>query len=46
MGHVAGMDPERLLRGWGIALLAVSALLGFVQQRHRARPEAFAPKER
>jgi hypothetical protein len=36
------MDPERLLRGCGIALLAVSALLGFVQQRHRARPEAFA----
>lgn len=36
------MDPERLLLGWGIGLLAVSALLGFVQHRHRARPEAFA----
>lgn len=36
------MDPERLLLGWGIALLAVSALLGFVQNRHRTHPEVFA----
>lgn len=42
MGHIAGTDPERLLLGWGIALLAVSALLGFVQQRHRAHAESFA----
>jgi len=42
MEHLTRMDPERLLLVGGIALLAVSALLGFVQHRHRAQPEAFA----
>src|SRR4051794_24372562 len=42
MGHITRVDPERLLVGWGIVLLAVSALLGFVQHHHRARREAFA----
>jgi hypothetical protein len=36
------IEPARLLLVAGIALLAVSALLGFVQYRHRERPEAFA----
>ena len=42
MAKIPGIDPERLLLVGGIALLAVSALLGFVQHRYRARPEAFA----
>ena len=36
------MDPERLLVVSGTLLLAVSALLGFVQHRHRKQPDAFA----
>jgi hypothetical protein len=42
MEKLEGMDPERLLLVWGVALLAVAALLGFVQHRHRTRPESFA----
>ena len=42
MNEITRFGPERLLLVAGIALLAVSALLGFVQERHRARPEAFA----
>src|SRR5438045_2453430 len=42
MGHGTAIDPERLLLGCGIVLLALSALLGFVQQRHRGQPELFA----
>jgi hypothetical protein len=36
------MDSEKLLVVSGTLLLAVSALLGFVQHRHRERPAAFA----
>ena len=36
------MDPQRLLLVCGTVLLAISALLGFVQYRHRQRPEKFA----
>ncbi|MGC4093272.1 MAG: hypothetical protein QM756_36355 [Polyangiaceae bacterium] len=36
------MGSERLLFISGTLLLAVSALLGFVQHRHRKRPHAFA----
>jgi len=36
------MESERLLFVSGTLLLAVSALLGFVQHGHRDRPEAFA----
>ena len=42
MEAITALDPGRLLVLTGIPLLAVSALLGFVQQRHRERPEAFA----
>jgi hypothetical protein len=35
------MNTERLLIASGIVLLAVSALLGFVQHRYRRQPEAF-----
>ncbi len=36
------MDAERALLAAGTVLLAGSSLLGFVQHRTRARPEAFA----
>lgn len=36
------MNSSRALLSSGILLLTVSALLGFVQYRHRDRPEAFA----
>jgi hypothetical protein len=36
------MESEKLLFVFGIVLLAVSALLGFVQHRYREQPEAFA----
>jgi len=36
------MSSEKLLFVAGVVLLAVSALLGFVQYRNRGRPEAFA----
>jgi hypothetical protein len=36
------MTTMRVLLIGGTVLLAISALLGFVQQRHRERPEAFA----
>ena len=36
------MEPVRPLLVSGILLLAVSALLGFVQERHRNSPEKFA----
>jgi hypothetical protein len=36
------MESARLLLVSGILLLAVSALLGFVQEQHRNSPEKFA----
>jgi hypothetical protein len=36
------MDSGRVLLTSGLILLSISALLGFVQQRHRDAPEAFA----
>lgn len=36
------MDATQLLIAFGLVLLAVAALLGFVQERHRDRPEQFA----
>jgi hypothetical protein len=36
------MEPTRSLLVSGTVLLAISALLGFVQERHRDSPEAFA----
>jgi hypothetical protein len=36
------MESERALLISGMVLLSVSALLGFVQHRHRERPELFA----
>jgi hypothetical protein len=36
------MQTSRLLLSGGLVLLAISALLGFVQQQHRHSPEAFA----
>ena len=36
------IDPQRLLLFAGILLLSVAALLGFVQERYRSQPEAFA----
>ena len=42
MEAMAGVAPVTLLLVAGIALLAASALLGFVQHRHRERPEVFA----
>jgi hypothetical protein len=36
------MDPGRWLLVGGTVLLSISALLGFVQHRYRARPDAFA----
>jgi hypothetical protein len=36
------MDPTRALIVSGILLLTLAALLGFVQERHRASPEKFA----
>ena len=36
------MDESRVLLVAGIVLLSTSALLGFVQERHRDSPEAFA----
>jgi hypothetical protein len=42
MAMVIASAPERLLLASGITLLAVSALLGFVQHRRRERPEEFA----
>jgi hypothetical protein len=36
------MEPARALLIFGTVLLASSALLGFVQYRHRERPETFA----
>ena len=36
------MDAEKGLLVAGVLLLAASALTGFVQQRQRERPEAFA----
>ena len=36
------MGFDRLLLNFGIVLLAVAALLGFVQHRHRDDPRAFA----
>jgi hypothetical protein len=34
--------PERILLICGLTLLAISALLGFVQHRYRGRPDLFA----
>jgi hypothetical protein len=36
------MESERALLIFGTVLLATSALLGFVQHRHRDRPDTFA----
>jgi hypothetical protein len=36
------MDSSRVLLSSGVILLSISALLGFVQERHRDSPEAFA----
>jgi hypothetical protein len=36
------ISVEYCLLAWGVLLLAISALLGFVQHRYRAEPEAFA----
>jgi len=36
------MDAGRLLLLSGVVLLSVSALLGFIQERHRDSPERFA----
>jgi hypothetical protein len=36
------MDPNRALLTSGLVLLSISALLGFVQERHRDSPDAFA----
>src|SRR5688500_10354423 len=36
------MDSSRLLLLSGVTLLSISALLGFVQERHRESPETFA----
>jgi hypothetical protein len=36
------MEPARALLVFGTVLLAITALLGFVQHRHRGSPEAFA----
>jgi hypothetical protein len=36
------MEPARALLIFGTTLLTISALLGFVQHRHRERPDAFA----
>lgn len=36
------MESDRALLVFGTVLLAIAALLGFVQERHRASPEAFA----
>jgi hypothetical protein len=41
-GSLSGMESERALLISGTLLLAASALLGFVQHRHRERPDAFA----
>jgi hypothetical protein len=35
------MEPERALLIFGTVLLTASALLGFVQYRHRERPDSF-----
>jgi len=36
------MDSSRVPVVSGVTLLSISALLGFVQERHRESPEAFA----
>lgn len=36
------MDPSRVLLLSGVVLLSISALLGFVQERHRDSPEMFS----
>ena len=36
------MESERLLLVSGTLLLAVAALLGFIQHHHRSQPDAFA----
>ena len=36
------MGPERCLLIFGTVLLSISAVLGFVQYRHRERPDTFA----
>jgi hypothetical protein len=36
------MDASRVLLSSGVMLLSISALLGFVQERHRESPESFA----
>ncbi len=36
------MDAGRVLLVSGVVLLSISALLGFVQERHRDAPEQFA----
>ena len=36
------MDSSRVLLLSGVTLLSISALMGFVQERHRESPEAFA----
>lgn len=36
------MDPNRVLLLSGVTLLSISALLGFVQERHRESPDVFA----
>jgi hypothetical protein len=36
------MTPESIFLNCGVVLLAISALLGFVQHRYREQPEAFA----
>src|SRR5438132_860001 len=42
MVNATAQVPERILLVCGLTLLAVSALLGFVQHRHRERPDMFA----
>src|SRR5687768_12432567 len=36
------MDSSRMLLFSGVVLLSISALLGFIQERHRDSPEVFA----
>jgi hypothetical protein len=40
--QLGGMEPARALLIFGTLLLTSSALLGFVQYRHRERPDTFA----
>jgi hypothetical protein len=40
--QLVGMEPARALLIFGTLLLTSSALLGFVQYRHRERPDTFS----